>query len=613
MNKWFRNRPVSMKLIIAFGLFIAGSIIIGVLAITQINTLSAKDSALYERHTVPMAELVRLQNSYGECTSRVTDAVLQPAIVEQVIAEERAVQKSMTDSLTAMRAQMDEDNAAEIAKVLQPVVEKQFTAIFELLDGVKQGKTVSTDPDLRATMMRVSEQTDQITASIETLAGMLERDAGQSADAVNQVTANALLVILIMLGAFVLIGIFLALYVTSCIAKPLRAVVAVANEIVNTGNLAAGAGSGDKMLYEAKDEIGQTVASFTQIMKLVIGNASVVERISSGDISMDVNVISERDTMGNSISTMVGSLNEVIGNINQVSTQVSAGARQIADGGQALAQGTTEQASAIQQLSASITQVAAQTRANADNAETANQLANKVKTAAETGEKQMEHMVHAVEEISAASGSIAKIIETIKDIAFQTNILALNASIEAASAGQHGRGFAVVAEEVKNLSTKTTEAAKETSEMISNSIIRAKEGVEIANETYQSLENIVSGIDEAAQLIAQIARASNEQALAIGQIDKGIEQVSLVVQNNSATAEESASASHEISSQADVMNDLVGQFKLRQDNRLSAGKATRALPSGGYVAPRAPAHAPHAPGKQQSAQAPASPGGFGKY
>jgi len=175
----------------------------------------------------------------------------------------------------------------------------------------------------------------------------------------------------------------------------------------------------------------------------------------------------------------------------------------------------------------------------------------------------MDEMINAVKDIDQASQSINRVIKVIDDIAFQTNILALNAAVEAARAGQHGKGFAVVAEEVRNLASKSAEAAHDTGSLIANSIEKAELGNRIAHDTAQSLEKIVSGINESAQIVYDIAQSSEQQTIGIKQINTGIDQVAQVVQANSATAEESAASSEEMSGQANMLEEMVAQFKLR--------------------------------------------------
>lgn len=212
----------------------------------------------------------------------------------------------------------------------------------------------------------------------------------------------------------------------------------------------------------------------------------------------------------------------------------------------------------------SIEEVSSKTRINADNANHANDLTEKAKVYAVTGNTHMQDMLKAMDEINVSSNNINKIIKVIDDIAFQTNILALNAAVEAARAGQHGKGFAVVAEEVRTLAGRSADATKETTTLIEDSIKKVEAGAKIAKDTADSLGKIVDGVESVSNLVSDIKIASNEQAAAIDQINQGIIQVSDVVQKNSSTSEESASASEELSSQEEMLKQMVSKFKLKK-------------------------------------------------
>ncbi len=289
----------------------------------------------------------------------------------------------------------------------------------------------------------------------------------------------------------------------------------------------------------------------------------VLSAASEGDLTQAISseFKGDFDELKESVNTIVDTLNDTFEGISSAADQVASGTRQVADGSQAISQGATEQASAIEELTATITELAAQTKENAKSASHANELSVAVKEEAATGSSRMQEMQRAMEEINDSSENIRKIIKVIDDIAFQTNILALNAAVEAARAGQHGRGFAVVAEEVRNLASRSAQAAKETTALIERSIKKAEAGTKFANNTARSLSAIVDGVDKTVELVGQIAIASNEQATGIMQINRGIDQLSDVVQNNSATAEESAATTQELSGQADMLKNMVAQVR----------------------------------------------------
>jgi len=364
---------------------------------------------------------------------------------------------------------------------------------------------------------------------------------------------------LIMYGVIIivaLIGIFFASQIL--LIRPLKPI----NSIVSTATMLAAGKTPEPLHVSTDDELGVLADDFNKFIVSTQEQVTVLSKMANGDLTSGVTPKSKDDILSNAINRVTENTRGLITDIASSSSQVSTGARHVADGAQALAQGATEQAASIEQLSESISHIAERTKTNAMTAEETSKLSSTIKSSAEKGSRQMDEMITAVGDINEASKSISNIIKTIDDIAFQTNILALNAAVEAARAGQHGKGFAVVAEEVRNLASKSADAARNTGAMIQNSMEKSQLGVRIAEETATSFKEIVTGINETSQLIAEITKSSEEQSEGISQINTGIDQVSQVIHQNSATAEESAAASHEMSDQSDILAHLITQFDL---------------------------------------------------
>ncbi|AFM39894.1 methyl-accepting chemotaxis protein [Desulfosporosinus acidiphilus SJ4] len=352
------------------------------------------------------------------------------------------------------------------------------------------------------------------------------------------------------------------------ILEPIQEAAAVLDEMAkgNLGTNVKGNYKGDHA--KIKNALNDTISTLASYVSEI---SQVLTQMANGNLDVEIS----RDYRGDfseikkSLNNIIQALNDVLSDINNASTQVAAGSRQVSDSAQSLSQGSTEQASAIEELTASLEEIASQTKLNASNANKANELAFAAKEDAAEGNNQMKEMLRAMDAINEASSNISKIIKVIDEIAFQTNTLALNAAVEAARAGQHGKGFAVVAEEVRNLATRSANAAKETTLLIEGSIKKVEDGTKIANNTASALIKIVNGVAEAASLVGEIATASNEQALGVTQVNQGIQQVSAVVQTNSATSEESAAASEELSSQAELLREQVSRFKLKRTRSTS--------------------------------------------
>lgn len=379
---------------------------------------------------------------------------------------------------------------------------------------------------------------------------------------VNEASVKITFSLLIMALVALIIIVIITVMILRNMLNPINNVVLAAKDISN-GNLDI------NIISKSGDEIGILSKTFNETansLKTMINEISeILNGISNNDLNFSTNTHYKGNfmTIEKSINNILFNLNDVMGNIKQSANQVSSSSSQISEGAQDLAQGSTDQASAVEELLATITEISEQVKKNANDSVWASSKASKVGEEVKQSNIQMDKMIEAMSRIENSSKQISNIIKTIEDIAFQSNLLSLNAAIEAARAGEAGKGFSVVAEEIRNLAGNSTEAAKNITALIEDSINAVENGTLIADETAKSLILVVDGAKEVSITIDNIAQASNEQSLSLNQITQGVEQISNVVQNNSATAEESAAASQELSGQSEMLKSLVNKFKLK--------------------------------------------------
>ncbi len=377
-------------------------------------------------------------------------------------------------------------------------------------------------------------------------------------DVTNDTNMFGLLIIVMILAALVLATIFVLWYVKRFIGKPILSISNAAKQLaVGDNNIS--------ISVKSKDEVGVLADCFKSIVESNKKQAETLSTFASGDFTSDIEIRSEKDSTNLSLREMSDSLNRAFIEFYNSAAAVSNGAAESASQAQNLANGCTQQASAIEQLSSAVVQIHQKTIENSEKSKVASALTGETINNAQNGSRKMNEMVEAITEISKASQAINQVMKTIDEIAFQTNILALNASVEAARAGQHGKGFAVVADEVRSLAGKSSEAAKETEALISSALLKVDEGVSIAEQTSDALVEIVEGIAKANDIVKDIASASEEQSISINQLNLGIDQIGQVIQINSATSEEAAAGSESMNSQADNLLGLVSQFKLKSE------------------------------------------------
>ncbi len=309
-------------------------------------------------------------------------------------------------------------------------------------------------------------------------------------------------------------------------------------------------------------EINALQNSFRELLETFRGQADSIQKLSNGDFSITVTPKSDDDVVGNALNTLVTQNHNAFANMSLAAEQIAQGSYQIADASKNLADGATAQASAIEQITASVSKIADKSKNNAAEVNDVQKLIIDADSAIRSANEKMQEMMTAMKEIKSGSEDIQKIIKVIDDIAFNTNILALNASVEASRAGEHGKGFVVVAEEVRNLAGRSAEASKQTANMIENSIQRVQKGSKLADDTRNALQIISELVERITVSGNIIARTSDEQAASASQIDSALMQISQITQTNSATSEDCAAASEELSAQTRTLNTQISKYKL---------------------------------------------------
>jgi methyl-accepting chemotaxis protein len=390
-----------------------------------------------------------------------------------------------------------------------------------------------------------------------------------------EVNAPLTRLVTVMIGAMVgllLVAVLVSILVGTYLVRPLRRAVDIADRVA----------AGDLDVHidiERKDEIGQLVTSMRGMVASLQKKGDVLRQMANKDLSVSIERASKDDALAESMITMRDSLREVLEGVRDAVEQVAAGAGEVSQASQSLSQGATESAASLEEISSSVNEVNAQARQNAETATEANSIAKEASSHAASGNERMLELKQAMSEISGSAQEINKVVKAIDDIAFQINLLALNANVEAARAGKYGKGFAVVAEEVRNLATRSGDAVRETTAIVQQSLESIQGGSDLTNSTADQLQEIASGSVKVANLLDEIAAASKEQSLAVEQVTQGLGQVDQVTQANTASAEESASASEELASQADILRNMISQFVLSSGSRASRS----GLPSGASV------------------------------
>ncbi|MCL2711619.1 MAG: methyl-accepting chemotaxis protein [Planctomycetaceae bacterium] len=425
-------------------------------------------------------------------------------------------------------------------------------------------KSLNREIELADELLEIDEKTTKIAEEmmerIDTMLGYFEEQANTALKAAETTGTNMQRLLMAISISAIIIGLILCFVLSHDIGGGARAAAAGITHIAATGDINFEV---PPQYLARSDEVGDLARCVEELLEAQRSVAVVARALADGDWRSVVKIRGDLDAMNKDLSVMLDQVNRTLHEIDDNVKAVATGSGEVSSAAQSLADGAQEAAASLEEITASMNEISSQTKKNAESAGQARDLAQKASTAATAGQKAMQEMTGAMGQITHNSNEIQRVIKVIDDIAFQTNLLALNAAVEAARAGQHGKGFAVVAEEVRNLASRSAKAAQETSELIAKSGHEIEKGAEVAAHTADVLNTIVEQIKQTTDLVAGIATASNEQAQSVNQVTIGLQQIDSVTQQNTASAEESASAANEMSSMAANLQKLVTQFKLR--------------------------------------------------
>lgn len=553
-----KNLKVSRKLTISYGFILSLLVISIVVSIGNLISIRSKVEVFYNGPFRVLNAANTVNSSFEAMQKSVFRAIssTSQANTEQALENARAWERKIQEQIPVIQKDFLGDQA--IVERLQAALDELAPQREHVLELAVENQKAEASAYMEANNIITIHKAQ---AELDELIEIADRKADELIVNLHAMQTKFITILSVLGIASVLVSVFFGIYITRGITRPIKELEAAARQM-EQGHLKI------DVNYASKDELGSLSNSMRQMSDKISYYMDAISRVMRQLADSNLEIPHYDDFQGDflpvqeSLLIVLNSLNETISEINMFSDQVANGADQVSNGAQILSQGVIAQASSVEELAATMSEISQQVKENAETSQVVKAAAGEMGANILACNQQMQEMKNAMEKINQNSTQIRTIIKTIDDIAFQTNILALNAAVEAARAGESGKGFSVVAQEVRSLATRSSDASKSTEALIEQSLAAVVYGTKVAEETAASLRNIAGGTDEMISKINQIAEASKRQAAATEMVSTGIDQISDIVQTNSATAEESAAASEELYGQSQVLKSRVSRFKL---------------------------------------------------
>lgn len=561
MLKKIRNMKLKFRLLLSYAMVIAICLSANIAALFMLNRIGDNLSSFYRNNYTVTINVWLAKREMQAARGDILNAILESDVEESAEYIDKAKEslRNMRATFPVIRNSFKGDIAMvdRVDKRLQEAIVYR-DKVFAL---VETGKTDEAYEVMKSSYIPVLNQMADLLQQIADVAAHNAQDMVKEGE---YAQASAITVIMIIMTFSIVSAALLGIYISNSIRKPVKEIEDAAQQLAN-GQL-----DGVCVSYTSRDELGKMSDSIRDLIsyqKTIIEDISdILGDMSEGNFKVQSNVneyyMGHYDRILVSMWGLRDKLSDTLWRISQSARQVANGSEQVSSGAQILAIGAEEQADSIEKLAIAVNEISEQVRVTKENADKARNQTDRAGAQVSESNQQMQEMISAMNIISERSDEIYKIVKTIQDIAFETNLLALNASVEAARVGELGTGFAVIAREIRSLADKTAMASKNTTALIKESVAAVKNGEKVAHTAADSLLQVIECTKQVIFMVDRIASATENQHKSISNITAEVRQVSDVVQNNASISEELAAASEELSTQTQMLDHMIGQFQL---------------------------------------------------